>query len=88
MAACSVVAGSTIVGKNCTLAGLVGVNGHIEIADNCVFTGMAMVTKSVTESGVYSSGMPTADNKEWRRTNARIKKLDDMVKRLSALEKK
>lgn len=88
MAACSVVAGSTIVGKNCTLAGLVGVNGHIEIADNCVFTGMAMVTKSVTESGVYSSGMPAADNKEWRRTNARIKKLDDMAKRLSALEKK
>jgi len=88
MAACSVVAGSTIVGKNCTLAGLVGVNGHIEIADNCVFTGMAMVTKSITESGVYSSGMPVADNKDWRRTNARIKKLDDMAKRLSALEKK
>lgn len=88
MAACSVIAGSTVVGKNCTLAGLVGVNGHIEIPDNCVFTGMAMVTKSITEPGIYSSGMPAANNKEWRRTNARIKKLDDMAKRLSALEKK
>jgi UDP-3-O-[3-hydroxymyristoyl] glucosamine N-acyltransferase len=88
MAACSVIAGSTVVGKNCTLAGLVGVNGHIEIPDNCVFTGMTMVTKSITESGVYSSGMPATNNKEWRRTNVRIKKLDDMAKRLSALEKK
>lgn len=88
MAACSVVAGSTVIGKNCTLAGLVGVNGHINVADGCVFTGMAMVTKSITESGVYSSGMPAVDNKEWRKTNARIRKLDGMAKRISLLEKK
>lgn len=88
IAACSVVAGSTVIGKNCTLAGLVGVNGHINIADGCVFTGMAMVTKSITESGVYSSGIPAVDNKEWRKTNARIRKLDGMAKRISLLEKK
>ena len=34
MAACSVVAGSTTVGKNCSFAGLVGVTGHIDIVDN------------------------------------------------------
>lgn len=88
MAACSVIAGSTIIGKNCTIAGLVGINGHIEIADQCIFTGMAMVTKSIRESGVYSSGTPAVPNMEWRKTNARIKKLDDITKRLSALEKK
>ncbi len=86
MAACSVIAGSTIVGKDCTIAGLVGVNGHINITDNCVFTGMAMVTKDVTTSGVYSSGMPVAPNKEWNKTNARVKRLDSLTKRVKELE--
>ncbi|GAA5136534.1 UDP-3-O-(3-hydroxymyristoyl)glucosamine N-acyltransferase [Thalassotalea piscium] len=86
MAACSVIAGSTKIGKNCTIAGLVGVNGHIEIADNCIFTGMAMVTKSITEPGVYSSGMPCAPNKEWHKSNARIRKLDTVNVKIKALE--
>jgi len=87
MAACSVIAGSTVMGKNCTIAGLVGVNGHINIADNCIFTGMAMVTKDITEPGVYSSGMPAAPNKEWNKSNARIKRLDSLTKRVKELEK-
>jgi UDP-3-O-[3-hydroxymyristoyl] glucosamine N-acyltransferase len=87
MAACSVIAGSTVMGKNCTIAGLVGVNGHINIADNCIFTGMAMVTKDITEAGVYSSGMPAAPNKEWNKTNARVRRLDSLSKRVKELEK-
>lgn len=86
MAACSVIAGSTVIGKNCTIAGLVGINGHITVADNCIFTGMAMVTKNITESGVYSSGTPAVANKEWRKTNARIKRLDSLTNRVKALE--
>ncbi|RHW76050.1 UDP-3-O-(3-hydroxymyristoyl)glucosamine N-acyltransferase [Colwellia sp. RSH04] len=86
MAACSVIAGSTTVGKNCTLAGLVGVNGHITVTDNVVFTGMAMVTKDINQPGVYSSGMPAAPNKEWNRTNARVKRLDSLTKRVKELE--
>jgi len=87
MAACSVIAGSSVMGKNCTVAGLVGINGHINITDNCVFTGMAMVTKDITTSGVYSSGMPVAPNKEWNKTNARVKRLDSLTKRVKELEK-
>ena len=87
MAACSVVAGSTVVGKNCTMAGMVGVNGHINIVDGCVFTGFAMVTKNITESGVYSSGLPAQPNKEWQKTNARIRKLESTNKKIKALEK-
>jgi len=86
MAACSVIAGSTKVGKNCSFAGLVGVNGHINITDNCVFTGFAMVTKSVSESGVYSSGLPAQSNREWQKSNARIRKLETTNKKIKALE--
>ncbi|KGJ97080.1 UDP-3-O-(3-hydroxymyristoyl)glucosamine N-acyltransferase [Colwellia psychrerythraea] len=87
MAACSVIAGSTVIGKNCTIAGLVGINGHINITDNCIFTGMAMVTKDINEAGVYSSGMPAAPNKEWNKTNARVRRLDSLTKRVKELEK-
>ena len=87
IAGCTVIAGSTVIGKNCTIAGLVGVNGHITIADNCVFTGMSMVTKNISQAGVYSSGMPVVQNKEWNKTNARVKRLDSLTKRVKELEK-
>lgn len=87
IAGCTVIAGSTVIGKNCTIAGLVGVNGHITIADNSVFTGMSMVTKNITQAGVYSSGMPVVQNKEWNKTNARVKRLDSLAKRVKELEK-
>jgi UDP-3-O-[3-hydroxymyristoyl] glucosamine N-acyltransferase len=87
MAACSVIAGSTTIGKNCTIAGLVGINGHINITDDCVFTGMTMVTKNINEAGVYSSGMPAEPNSKWHKTNARVKRLDSLTKRVKELEK-
>jgi UDP-3-O-[3-hydroxymyristoyl] glucosamine N-acyltransferase len=86
IAGCTVVAGSTVIGKNCTIAGMVGISGHLKIADGTVFTGMTMVTKSIKEPGVYSSGVPAVPNKEWHKTNARVKKLEDMFKRIKALE--
>mgnify|MGYP000303364421 CR=1 FL=1 len=87
VAGCSVIAGSAVIGKNCTIAGMVAINGHMEIADGCVFTGRAMVTKAIKEPGVYSSGMPCMPNKEWNKTNARIRKLDQMAQRIKTLEK-
>ncbi len=86
MAACSVIAGSTVIGKNCTIAGLVGINGHINITDGCIFTGMTMVTKSIVTPGVFSSGTPAVLNKEWHKTNARIRKLDTINTRLKIVE--
>lgn len=86
MAACSVIAGSTTIGKNCVIAGLVGINGHIDVSDGCVFTGMSMVTKNINEPGVYSSGMPCQTNKEWNKNNARIRKLQSILKRMKSAE--
>jgi UDP-3-O-[3-hydroxymyristoyl] glucosamine N-acyltransferase len=86
MAACSVIAGSSTLGKNCVIAGLVGINGHIDVVDNVVFTGMSMVTKNINEAGVYSSGMPCQTNKEWNKNNARIRKLESILKRMKSAE--
>lgn len=87
MAACSVIAGSTTVGKNCTFGGLCGVNGHIDIGDNSHFTGMTMVTKNITESGVYSSGMPAVTNREWRKNGVTLRNLYSLAQRVKELEK-
>ena len=86
MAACSVIAGSTTVGKYCQIAGLVGINGHIDICDGVMLTGMTMVTKSITEPGAYSSGMPHTTNKEWRRNMAHLRNLSDFKTRIKELE--
>lgn len=87
IAGCTVVAGSTKIGKNCTIGGAVAINGHMSVADNSYITGFSMVTKEITEAGVYSSGMPATTNKEWRKNTARLRQIDAMYKRLAKLEK-
>lgn len=87
IAGCTGMAGSTIIGANCTLAGAVGVVGHVEICDNVHITGMTMVTRSITEPGSYSSGVPMSPTRDWRRNAVRFSQLDRMQQRLAALEK-
>lgn len=87
IAGCTGMAGSTIIGANCTVAGAVALSGHIEICDGVHITGMSMVTRSITEPGVYSSGVPASPNREWRKNAVRFSQLDGMHKRLAAIEK-
>ncbi|GFM65952.1 MULTISPECIES: UDP-3-O-(3-hydroxymyristoyl)glucosamine N-acyltransferase [Pseudomonas syringae group] len=87
MAACVGISGSTKIGKHCMLAGGVGLVGHIDICDGVFITGMTMVTHSITEPGSYSSGTAMQPAGEWRKSAARIRKLDDMARRLQKLEK-
>lgn len=87
IAGCSAIAGSTKIGKHCRIAGMVGIVGHLEIADNVTVTAMSLVTHSIKEPGVYSSGTPLETNQQWHRNSLRFKQLDDMAKRLKALEK-
>lgn len=87
IAACTGISGSSKIGRNCTLAGGVGLVGHIELADNVHVSGFSMVTRSITEPGVYAGGIPAISHAEWGRNFARIRKLDEMAKRISALEK-
>lgn len=87
IAACVGIAGSTTIGKHCTFAGAVGVVGHINITDNVHFTGMTMVTHSIKEAGVYSSGMPFQKNRDWLRNAVRYKQLDKLTKTIKSLIK-
>ncbi len=88
MAGCSAVAGSARIGRWCLIGGDAGILGHLEVADRVTITAKSLVTHSIREPGEYSSGMPLQENRLWRRNAARIKKLDEIARRLSALERK
>lgn len=87
IAGCVAIAGSTTIGKHCMIGGATAIAGHVTIADNVICTGMSSVTKSITESGMYSSGIvgavPTA---EFRKNNARFYRLESLMKRVKQLE--
>ncbi|HGS5737387.1 UDP-3-O-(3-hydroxymyristoyl)glucosamine N-acyltransferase [Vibrio parahaemolyticus] len=83
----TIVAGSTKIGKYCQIGGASVLNGHITIADGVAITGMGMVMRSIEEKGLYSSGIPLQTNREWRKTATRVHRIDEMNKRLKAVEK-
>lgn len=86
IAGCTAIAGSTSVGKNCILGGGVGVAGHIKVTDNVMVTGMGMITKSIKEPGVYSSGTGFMKTKEWKQLVVNFSQLDEIARRILRLE--
>jgi len=87
LAACVAIAGSSVVGKRCVLAGKVGLSGHVELCDDVVVLGTSFISHSIDKPGVYSSALPSEEAGTWRRIVGRIKRLDSMARRMRALEK-
>ena len=81
IAANSAVAGSTIIGKRCTIAGCCGLVDNISLSDDVHITAMSLVTKSIKVPGIYSSGTPLMNNKEWKRNAVIFKKLHSISKK-------
>ncbi len=83
-----IMAGSLKIGRYCMIGGASVINGHMEICDKVTVTGMGMVMRPITEPGVYSSGIPLQPNKTWRKTAALVMNIDEISKRLKAIERK
>ena len=79
IAANSAVAGSSSIGKNCTLAGCCAVVDNIEVTDEVHITAKSLITKSIKEKGVYSSGTPFMKNDDWRKNAVSFKKLHKLI---------
>lgn len=86
LAACVGVSGSATIGKRCMIGGAVGIVGHLSICDDVAVTGLTMVSSSITEPGMYSSGWPAEPTGDWRRIVARVKRIERLVERVSKLE--
>lgn len=87
IAGCTAIAGSTRIGSHCTIAGMSGVTGHLDIADRTHITAMTLVSKSIKESGAYSSGTVVEPHAQWKRNVVRFRQLDDLSQRVKNLEK-
>ena len=87
MAAMTGVSGSTKIGERCLFAGQTGVVGHISICDDVVVSGQAVVSKSITEPGVYAGSFAAEPAREWNKKVARFRRLGHLVDRVGKLEK-
>lgn len=87
MAACVGVAGSTIIGKRCTLAGAAMTAGHLTLGDDVHISGATAVTSSILKPGRYTGVFPYSDHSDWQRNAAVLPQLSTLRRRLRALER-
>ncbi|MCB5161655.1 UDP-3-O-(3-hydroxymyristoyl)glucosamine N-acyltransferase [Marinomonas algarum] len=80
------VAGSTKIGASCTISGGVGIVGHLNIVDKVHVTAMSLISHSILEPGSYSSGGAMEPTQTWRRTVARVRRIDQMAKQFLQLK--
>lgn len=80
-------AGGAKLGERCTVGGQAGFAGHLEIANDVHIGGQGRVSRSVTEPGHYASGTGLMPVRDWARNAARYEELNEMAKRIDALEK-
>ena len=81
------VSGSTHLGKNCVVGGQSGFVGHIHIANGSKFGGQCGVMGSIKEENQEFMGTPIQPLRQYLRTNARFRHLDEMARKIDELEK-
>jgi len=86
-AGCVGVAGSSIIGDRCTIAGGAVVLGHLTLAADVNVSAATLVTKPIGEAGVYTGAPPFMPHGEWLRNFSHLRQLDAMADRIRRLEK-
>lgn len=79
------ISGSTKIGKNVMIGGQVGFVGHIEIGDNTTIGAQSGVSKSLPANSVYF-GYPARPIMQAKREEAALRKLPELLKKISNLE--
>ncbi len=86
IAGCVGIAGSARIGRNCMIGGAAGIAGHLSIADGCVIGPATVVSGSIDAPGHYTGFFPIMKNRDWERTAAIIRHLDELRRRIRELE--
>jgi UDP-3-O-[3-hydroxymyristoyl] glucosamine N-acyltransferase len=87
IAGCVGIAGSATIGSYCRIGGSAGILGHLQIADHVEISSFTLIGKSIKEPGSYSGIFPFSNNDDWRRNAVHLRHLDELVKRVKALER-
>lgn len=81
------VSGSTKIGNNVMIGGQAGIVGHIHIADGAKINAQSGVSKSIKSPNTSVTGSPAHDYSAALRSQALNRKLPELEKRLSELER-
>jgi len=81
------VSGSTKIGNNVMIGGQAGLAGHIQIANGTKINGKSGVSKSIKTANSSVTGTPAIDYATSMRSQAIVRNLPAMEKRLIELEK-
>jgi UDP-3-O-[3-hydroxymyristoyl] glucosamine N-acyltransferase len=86
IAGCVGIAGSTTIGRRCQLGGASMIQGHITIADDSVIAGATAITRDIRQPGFYTGIYPFMLNRDWERSAAVLRHLDELRERIRQLE--
>lgn len=81
------ISGSTKIGKNNIVGGQVGFVGHIDTGENVTIGAQSGVSKSLPANSVHF-GYPARPIMQAKREEAALRKLPDLLKRVTELEEK
>jgi UDP-3-O-[3-hydroxymyristoyl] glucosamine N-acyltransferase len=81
------IAGSSTLEDRVVLGGQVGVAGHITLGKGTRATAQTGIPNSV-DAGAFVSGYPAIENREWLKASAVFRKLPEMRRTISALERR
>ncbi|MDQ2908841.1 MAG: UDP-3-O-(3-hydroxymyristoyl)glucosamine N-acyltransferase [Candidatus Eremiobacteraeota bacterium] len=81
------VAGSAVIGDHTIVGGVSAINGHITVGSRVTVAGNTMVWHDVADDA-FISGQPAQDHKAELRRQVRIRNLDKLYERVSALERR
>lgn len=81
-------AGSSRIGKRCQIGGQSGFVGHISVADDTRVQAQSGVAASIEEKGSAWYGSPALPYSQYLRAYAVFKKLPELLRKLTLLEKK
>ncbi|MEF8702892.1 MAG: UDP-3-O-(3-hydroxymyristoyl)glucosamine N-acyltransferase [Candidatus Accumulibacter sp. UW26] len=87
MAGCVGIAGSTRIGRRCTVGGAGMIIGHLELADDVHISAGTMVTRSLPRPGQYTSIFPLEAHSDWLHNAPQIRRLAKLAERVAELEK-
>lgn len=81
------IAGSTTVGANCMIGGQVGIAGHLKIADKVNIGAQSGIGGDILQENTTWQGSPAIDLKEYYKAYAIFKKLPEIYRKISTIER-
>jgi UDP-3-O-[3-hydroxymyristoyl] glucosamine N-acyltransferase len=87
MAGCVGVAGSTDIGRYCTVGGASGITGHVKLVDRVHVSAGTVISRSILKPGTYTGWFPFDEHRSWARNTALVRQLAELAKRVKTLER-